>query len=367
MKHINKKKIIIATGGTGGHIFPAYSLAKNFIKSNYVVEIITDKRGLKYLDKDIVNDKNIKLILNNSATIFKKNIINLFFSVFVIFFSYIKSLVILYKTKPLIVFGMGGHASFPVCIAARTLKIPFIIYENNIQIGKSNRYLLPFAFKIFVSYQDLIGIKKKYNHKVIVTGNIIREEILNFKKKIQFDPTILNILVLGGSQAAKVFGELLPNVFEQCKKENVNIKIFQQCVDSQTKKLSQIYKNLNFNFDLFTFTHNISKYFSKTELAITRSGSSVTAELINCNIPFISIPYPHAADSHQDKNATYFEKKGYSLLVKETEINIKLFPLIKSFYKDKKLLDKIVERQKKHSDKEVFLKINEVIDKLANE
>jgi UDP-N-acetylglucosamine--N-acetylmuramyl-(pentapeptide) pyrophosphoryl-undecaprenol N-acetylglucosamine transferase len=88
MKHINKKKIIIATGGTGGHIFPAYSLAKNFIKSNYVVEIITDKRGLKYLDKDIVNDKNIKLILNNSATIFKKNIINLFFSVFVIFFSY---------------------------------------------------------------------------------------------------------------------------------------------------------------------------------------------------------------------------------------------------------------------------------------
>ena len=363
MKLINKSKIIIATGGTGGHIFPAYSLAKNFIKNNYSVDIITDERGLKYLDKH----KDIKLILNNSATIFKKNIIYLFLSIFIIFYSYVKSLVILYRAKPVVVFGMGGHASFPVCIAAKTLNIPFIIYENNIQIGKSNRFLLPFAFKIFVSYQDLVGIKAKYSHKVIATGNIIREEILNFKKKNQFIPDVLNILVLGGSQAAKSFGELLPKVFDQCKKENIKIKIFQQCIESQLEKLSATYKNLNFEFELFKFTNNISEYFIKTELAITRSGSSVTAELINCNIPFISIPYPYAADSHQEKNATYFEKKGYSILVKETEVNINLFPLIKSFYKDKKLLDKIIEKQKEHSDQKTFLKINKVIEELINE
>ena len=363
MKPINKSKIIIATGGTGGHIFPAYSLAKNFIKNDYSVEIITDRRGLKYLDKH----KDIKLILNNSATIFKKNFIKKCFSIFVIFSSYIKSLIILYRAKPTLVFGMGGHASFPVCIAAKTLNIPFIIYENNIQIGKSNKYLIPFAFKIFVSYHDLIGIKNKYDHKVIVTGNIIRAEILDFKKNNQFIPETFNILVLGGSQAAKAFGELLPKVFKQCKKENINIRIFQQCIQSQVKNLSQIYKNLNFDFELFNFTNNISEYFLKTELAITRSGSSITAELINCNIPFISIPYPYSADLHQDKNATYFEKKGYSVSVKEAEVNEKLFPLIKSFYKDKKLLNKMIEKQKKHSDKKVFLKINKVVENLINE
>ena len=259
---------------------------------------------------------------------------------------------------------MGGHASFPVCLAAKTLNIPFILYENNIQIGKSNKYLLPFAFKIFISYQDVIGIKNKYDHKVIITGNIIREEILNFKKNRQFSPETLNILVLGGSQAAKSFGELLPKVFEECTQKNIKIKIFQQCTESQTEKLNKIYKNLNFEFELFNFTNNILKYFAKTELTITRSGSSVTAELINCKIPFITIPYPHAADLHQDKNAIYFEKKGYSLLVKETEVKEKLFSLIESFYKDKKLLDKIIEKQKTHSDKEVFSKINRVIEKL---
>ena len=363
MKTINKNKIIIATGGTGGHVFPAYSLAKNFIKNDYIVEIITDERGLKYLDKH----KDIKFTLNNSTSIFKKKIINSFLSIFVIFFSYIRSLLILYRAKPMLVFGMGGYASFPVCIAARTLNIPFIIYENNIQIGKSNKYLLPLAYKIFVSYKDLIGIKKKYNHKVIVTGNIIREEILNFKKNNQLRSESLNILVLGGSQAAKSFGELLPRVFERCVTKNIKIKIFQQCIESQTVKLNEIYKKLNFNFELFNFTNNILEYFSKTELVITRSGSSVTAELINCNIPFICIPYPHASDSHQDKNATYFEKKGYCLSVKEVEVEERLFPLIESFYKNKNLLDIMIEKQKKYSDKEVYLKINRVIENLKNE
>ena len=298
---INKNKILITTGGTGGHIFPALSLARFFIKSNYSVEIVTDKRGLKYLDKH--ND--VKLILNNSATIFNKNFVSFFLSVFAIFFSYIRSLVILFKKKPKVIFGMGGHASFPMCIAAKTLNIPFIIYENNIQIGKSNKYLLPFAFKIFVSYRDLIGIKKKYENKVIVTGIIIRDEILNFKKNNKCSSDVLNILVLGGSQAAKSFGELLPQVFEKCKKENIKIKVFQQCVDTQIKKLNIIYKKLNLDYELFNFTNNITKYFLKTELVITRSGASVTAELLNCKIPFVSIPYPYAADSHQDKNASY--------------------------------------------------------------
>ena len=362
MKTLKYKKILIATGGTGGHVFPAYGLAKNLIKNNYEVEIVTDQRGFKFLEKY----KDIKFIINNSTTIFKKKIINIIFSIFIIFFSYLKSLFILYRAKPLLVFGMGGHASFPFCLAAKTLNIPFIIYENNLLLGKSNRYLIALASKVFIAYEEVEGIKEKFKPKVVTTGNIIREEILNFNKKKNLSEE-LNILVLGGSQAAKSFGEFLPKIFKQCIEENIKIKVFQQCIKSQNNKLENVYNNLNISFELFNFSNNILEYFSKSELVITRSGSSITAELINCKMPFISIPYPYSADTHQEKNATYFEKKGYSFLIKENEVNEKLFPLIKSIYKDKEILNKLIEKQKNHSDTDVFFKINNEVKNLINE
>ena len=114
---------------------------------------------------------------------------------------------------------MGGYSSFPVCIAASILRIKFIIYENNLIIGKANRYLLPFANKIFVSYKELEGIADKYKNKVFEIGNIIREEIINSNinsdQSSRFDN--LNILVLGGSQGAKVFADDMPQILKKLK------------------------------------------------------------------------------------------------------------------------------------------------------
>ena len=189
------KKIIIATGGTGGHVFPAYSLAKHFLDNKINVEIISDKRGLKYLQD--YND--IKVIEITSSTIFKKNIFQLLFSILIIFYSICRSFIFLLANRPNLVFGMGGYSSFPVCIAAKILKIPFIIYENNLYIGKANRYLLPYAKKGFVSYKELEGISEKYKKKICEIGNIIRKEILNSQIKSDFNQNDkkLKILILG--------------------------------------------------------------------------------------------------------------------------------------------------------------------------
>ena len=157
----NLKRIVIATGGTGGHIFPAYSLAKYFIEKKIDVQITSDQRGLKYLSKY----DELKITQINSSTIFDKNIIRLFFSIIKIFRSLIESLKFLKTNKPDLVFGMGGYSSFPVCIAAKLLKIPFIIYENNLIIGKANKYLMPLATKIFVSQKELDGVSKKHQDK----------------------------------------------------------------------------------------------------------------------------------------------------------------------------------------------------------
>ena len=359
------KKIIIATGGTGGHIFPAYSLAKHFIDNKINVEIISDKRGLKYLQD--YND--IKVIEITSSTIFKKNIFQIFFSSLVIFYSIFRSFIFLLANKPNLVFGMGGYSSFPVCIAAKILRIPFIIYENNLHIGKANRYLLPYAKKVFVSYKDLEGIPEKYQNKICEIGNIIRKEILNFQDKSDFSQNDrkLKILILGGSQAAKVFAERLPKIFKECNEAEISFKIYQQCLPEQNKFLTSFYEHLNIDFEIFNFSNNILDYFSKINLAITRSGSSMLAELINVRIPFISVPLPSSADEHQLKNAIYYEKNGYSYLIEEKNLKAKLFQLIKKISEDISLLNKIISKQRQYSDKSVYENIDKQINKIINE
>ena len=267
------KKIIIATGGTGGHVFPAYSLAKHFIDNKINVEIISDKRGLKYL-KDY-HDMRITEII--SSTILKKNIFQLLFSILIIFYSTLRSFVFLLTNRPNFVFGMGGYSSFPVCVAAKILRIPFIIYENNLHIGKANRYLLPYARKMFVSYKELEGVPNKYCRKICEIGNIIRKEILNFQVKQVTDQNEkrFKILVLGGSQAAKIFAEKLTKIFKECNEAKIQLTVYQQCLPEQNKFLNSFYTNLNIDFEIFNFSNNILNYFSRVDLAITRSGSSM--------------------------------------------------------------------------------------------
>jgi len=359
------RKIIIATGGTGGHVFPAYSLAKHLLDNKINVEIISDKRGLRYLQ----DYHDIKIIQIASSTIFNKNIFQLFFSILVIFYSIFRSFIFLLINRPNLVFGMGGYSSFPVCIAAKILNIPFIIYENNLHIGKANRYLLPYAKKVFVSNKELEGISEKYQEKVCEIGNIIRKEILNFQVKPDSDQSDreLKILILGGSQAAKIFAEQLPRIFKECHQAKIPLKIYQQCLPEQNKFLASFYEDLNIDFEIFNFSNNILDYFSKINLAITRSGSSMLAELINVKIPFISVPLPSSADDHQLKNAIYYEKNGYSYLIEEKDLNAKLFQLIKKISEDTSLLSQTISKQRQYSDKTVYENIDKQINKMIHE
>ena len=360
-----KKKILIATGGTGGHVFPAYSLANYFINKNYAVNLITDERGYNYLKEY----KNLNLKKIPSSPLIKKNTFKFLFSIHVIIFSFLKSLIFLLFNRPSIVFGMGGYSSFPICIAASILRIKSVIYENNLIIGKANRYLLPFTKKVLVSHKELEGISTIYNNKIIEVGNIIREEIINFNN--QRDETIgfekAKILVLGGSQAARIFAEELPEIFKKLKESGLSIKVFQQCQINQNEKLFKFYQEANIDCEIFNFTKDIVKYYSKANLVVTRSGASVLGELINVKVPFISIPLPTSADDHQYKNAEYYLKKGYGYLLEEKDIKNKLFEIINLIFKDKSLINKILSKQRQYSDKDIFKKLDDVIKKIMNE
>ena len=359
-----KKKILIATGGTGGHIFPAYSLANYLIKKNFNVKLTTDIRGFKYL-KDY---KNLHLIKIHSSPLIKKNFLILLYSLFNIFFSIIQSLLFLLFNRPSIIFGMGGYSSFPICVAATILRIKFVIYENNLIIGKANKYLLPFANKIFVSYKELEGISDKYHNKVYELGNIVREEIINSNLNDQinnFDN--IKVLVLGGSQAAKVFADELPQIFEKLKVSKIPVEVYQQCQKKQNDQLSNFYKKAEINHEIFNYTDKIIDYYSKVNLVITRSGASVLGELVNFKIPFITIPLPTSADNHQYKNAEFYQKKGYGYLLEEKDIKNKLYDLIIKIFNDKSLSSDILVNQRQYSDKDIFKDLNTQVERILNE
>ncbi len=360
-----KKKILIATGGTGGHIFPAFSLAKYLISTNSTVQLTSDKRGLKYLK----NQKNINVISISSSPLVKKNLFRFSISIIVIFISFLKSLLIFILDRPSVVIGMGGYSSFPVCMAASILRIKFIIYENNLVIGKANKYLLPFAKKIFVSRREVEGISENYRNKIVEIGNIIREEIINLnilsEDKSNFES--IKILVLGGSQAARIFAQELPPIFRRLKNSKIPFKIYQQCQKEQKNELYKIYEKEKIDFEIFNFTDKILDYYSKSNLVITRAGASVLGELINVKIPFISIPLPSSADNHQYKNAEFYQRKGCGYLLEERDIKDKLYDLIIQIFNDKLLVKKILFNQRQYSDKNIFKDLETEIEKIINE
>ena len=161
--------------------------------------------------------------------------------------------------------------------------------------------------------------------------------------------------------------EILPNIFNNCKKNGVLLKIYQHCLPSQNDTLKSYYQNKDIEFEIFNFSNDILEYFSKVNLAITRSGSSVLAELTNANIPFISVPLPTSADNHQLKNALYYQKKNYSFLIEEIDLKDKLLPLIKNLSENKSIINKIILNQRQHSDKNVYNNIDIALKRIINE
>lgn len=363
MKEENNK-ILIATGGTGGHIFPSLTLADS-LKTKNQVEIVTDKRGLRFLK----NYDKINIRIINSGTIFGQNIFKTCIGIAKIILSFLFSILAMTKSRPKLVIGMGGYASFPVCIASYFLRIPLILYENNLIIGRANKFILPFAKKIFVSNKEIMGIKPKFNKKVLHIGYLIRNNILSIKKeKIhEEEKKILSILIIGGSQSAKIFGEILPNIIKKCSQSNIKFKIFQQCLDDQINEIKKIYEKSELEFELFSFSGDLSKYYKAADLAITRSGASSLAELVNLQIPFIAIPLPSSVDNHQFYNANYFKEKGYCFLLEEKFLSDKLFETLKNLSNNQKKLFIMKEKMKEHSDKNTLYKFEKLIEKTLYE
>jgi UDP-N-acetylglucosamine--N-acetylmuramyl-(pentapeptide) pyrophosphoryl-undecaprenol N-acetylglucosamine transferase len=353
------KKIIFSGGGTGGHIFPAINLMKYFFKKDYQVLLVTDIRGNNF----IKSYSEFKSYILHTGTPTNKNLFKKFFSYFLIFSSIIKSIVILKKEKPDLIFGFGGYVSFPIAFASKIFNYPLVIYENNMVLGRANKYLSSFSKKILLAKNIKESFPEKFLNKIYEVGSILDEKIINYSPiKENGKKNFFSILVLGGSQGAEIFGKVIPTVMKMLKDKNYEITINQQCTESQKEHLINFYKKNNIRNYVFEFDRDILKLISTTHLAITRSGASTTAELAHTFTPFIAVPLPNSIDKHQYLNAKYYENMGCCWLLEQNNFNTEtLFNIIMETIKDKNKLENVRNNMRKIYNKNVYKNIEKEI------
>ncbi len=309
-----KKKILISSGGSGGHVIPSIALYEH-LSEKFDVILTIDKRGSKYINK---NKYNYKIIESPRLDL---NPLKLPFTLINLFLSIIKSIFILKNNKIDILLGTGGYMSVPVCIAARFLNIKIYLFEPNMVLGRANYFLLKYCTKLLCYSNEITNFPKKYKKKIFVINYILRKNIYDFGKNIKdkiFNK--LNLLIIGGSQGAKVFDDQIKNSIISLSKNN-KIKVYHQANFINFESLKSSYEENNIECELFDFEENIFKYIDQSNLAITRAGASTLSELVYLKVPFIAIPYKFATDDHQFQNAKRYENNNCCWIIKENEFN----------------------------------------------
>lgn len=315
------KKILLAAGGTGGHIFPAYALAERLLNEGFTVHLMTDKRGSSFQNPPEALNV-ITLPLRKTV----KGLWNKFLMVLSLFPSFFLSFYEILRFKPRTIIGFGGFPSFPTVLAAIVLK-PFlmhtiILHEQNAVLGRVNRWLLPFIHILATSFPQTWGIAKRFEKKVTVTGNFVRQEFLAFSHKPykvfdKKDP--IRLLIIGGSQGALSFSTLIPAALASLPSSiRKRLHIVQQSRPEMADHTRAFYQALKIPATIEPFFPNIPTLMEKAHLVICRAGASTLFEVAEARRPAILIPYPHAMDNHQYFNALVADKLKGGWLLEET-------------------------------------------------
>ena len=354
-----KKRILISTGGSGGHVIPATILYEH-LKDQFYVFMSTDFRGMKFLDKNKYNFDvfNVPQI--------SKNIFLLPFQFFFIIYLIIKSISFLRKRRIDILISTGGYMSLPLCLASKILNIKIFLFEPNMVLGRSNKFFIKSCDKIFCYSTEIKNFPKEHIKKISVIPALLRKKFYDVKKAEGIDKNI-NLLIIGGSQGAKIFDTLIKSSIIELSKKFI-IQIYQQTNLINFENLKKFYTDNNINYKLFDFNEDLPNFMSRSNICITRAGASILAELVFLNLPCIAIPLPTSKDNHQLENAFFYNKIGCNWILNQNEIHNatianKLINIVvnKEEYSNKKI------NMKNYSYQNTWNNINQKIISVINE
>jgi UDP-N-acetylglucosamine--N-acetylmuramyl-(pentapeptide) pyrophosphoryl-undecaprenol N-acetylglucosamine transferase len=351
------KNYLVSTGGSGGHVLPATVLYEHLSEEANII-ISTDKRGLKYLDK---NKYQIEIIDTPKLN----NIFILPLNLFVIFILTIKSFFLLKKKKIGKVFSTGGYMSLPLILASKILGLEIFLIEPNHILGRANKFFLDSCKKIFCYNGEIKNFPEKFKNKIIIIDPLVKRQIYELKF-IKKNSEKFTILIVGGSQGANIFDKDLKNSILKISK-NSSIRIIQQTYDSNISILKDFYSKNNLDNNIFSFDINFGDILQQADLCITRAGASTLAELSVINIPFIAIPLPTSKDNHQFENANFYKNNNCCWIIEQKYFEDEIEKLLINILNDKREYLKKKENLKKLNNKNTWKNVNQKILRVINE
>ncbi len=301
--------VVIAAGGTGGHIFPAQSLAQELLRRGLEVVLMTDDRGQNFAQ----SFPGAKIVTVPSATFAGHGILGKGLAFGRLARGAIAAYLALGRIRPCVVVGFGGYPALPTMFAAARRGLPSVIHEQNAVLGRVNRWLSPAVTRIASAFPNLSHLDPLLQARVTMTGNPVRSAVMEARTPYRRPETggRFNLLVFGGSQGARVFATLVPEAIGKLSEGlRRQIQIVQQCRPEDLETAKARYVALGIEARLAAFFDTMGTLLAEAHLVISRSGASTVTEECAMGRPALLIPYPFAMDDHQTANARQVEAAG---------------------------------------------------------
>jgi UDP-N-acetylglucosamine--N-acetylmuramyl-(pentapeptide) pyrophosphoryl-undecaprenol N-acetylglucosamine transferase len=311
-------RALFACGGTGGHIYPAIAIAEELLKRDKKAEVLFTG-SMNGMEKKIVGDHGFRFMGVDARPLVRKlgfeNIVNAFFVIKSLF----DAAAIVREFNPDITVGTGGFVSFPAVLAAAMMGKRSLIHEPNIMPGLANRMLAPFASVITAGFPDTL----KYFPEAVVTGNPVRASILKVRKaeaarKFRLSAAGKTVLIMPGSRAAKSINRAMTDSLGLIEKELKGVQFIWMTgeADFDAAKAA-VAGHKKVRAAVLKFIEDAGLAYSLADAGILRAGASTLTELAAVRLPAILVPYPHATDNHQEKNAKILEARGAAVVIKD--------------------------------------------------
>ncbi len=316
--------VVLAAGGTGGHVFPAQALAAELVSKGYAVFIFSDGRGQQFKNSSSATIHIPAAQFQGSIGGKLKGGVKLVAGVGTALYH-------LRRLKPDAVVGFGGYASFPTMMAAALLRLPTIIHQADAYFGRTNRYLAPYMTRIATSFPHVENIPPSCQNKVSLTGLPVRPEIkcVPYVPSEKKDP--FYILITGGSQGAKIFGEIIPQAVQLLEPTlQRRLCITQQCRPEFLERTRILYGKTEAHVELSPFLEDMGERYRRAQLIISRAGACSVVEAAVVGRPALFVPYPFAMDDHQFYNAQQVTNGDGGWLMREKEFTFKELSILLS-------------------------------------